>query len=95
MKYSWKAICVDTGKSGWTNREIELNKLSNNIELLAKALIKTEIIDDGYWGYDGEDEHWVEDYEELYTSPNGENYSDRDYEQCVIDTIEWLNKESE
>lgn len=78
-----------------TNREIELNKLSNNIELLANALIKTEIIDDGWLSYDGEGEYWESNYEELYTSPNGENYSDRNYRQCVLDTIEWLEKESE
>ena len=76
-----------------TNREIELNKLSNNIELLAKALIKTEIIDDGDYGYNGEDEYWIDDYKNIYESPNGTFYDDYNYDECVKDTIKWLLEE--
>ena len=78
-----------------TNIEITLEKLSNDIEFLAKSLIKTELIDNGDYSYDGEDECWVDSYEQQFISPSGETYLEYCYYECLIDTIEWLEMESE
>ena len=78
-----------------TNREKILKDLTNDIELLANALIVTKVIDDGDYSYDGEDEYWVDNYTEQYESPSGHVYAYYDYDECVKDTIEWLRKEYE
>lgn len=76
-----------------TNREIMLELFTNDIYRLAKALIKTEMVDDGYYRYDGEDEYWVEQYEETYESPNGYSYDSLGYDECLQETIDWLKRE--
>ena len=73
-----------------TNYEKILKDMS--IEYLATLLIETTMRDDGDYSYDGEDEYWVENYCEFFTTYANENlYSD--YDEALEDTIEWLKKE--
>ncbi len=75
-----------------TNREMMLELLSNDNYRLAKALIETSMINDGDYSYDGEDEYWVDSYVEQYESPNGQTYADDDYNECLKETVEWLER---
>lgn len=78
-----------------TNREVMLEKLNSDIEFLAESLIKTELVNNGDYSYDGVDEYWVDNYEQQFISPNGDVYSEYCYDECLRDTIKWLNEESE
>ena len=75
-----------------TNREMMLELLSNDNYRLAKALIITTMVDDGDYSYDGEDEYWVYNYVEQYESPSGRTYADYDYDECLKETVEWLER---
>ena len=75
-----------------TNREVMLDKLKEDIEYLAKNLIVVSQFDDGY---DDNCDEWISIYVDEYTSPNGRKYHDYDYDECLKDTIKWLNEESE
>lgn len=77
-----------------TNRDKFLQDLASDINMLATALIVTRVVDNGDYFYDGEDEYWVDSYTEQYESPSGRTYADYDYDECLKDTIEWLEKES-
>ena len=77
-----------------TNRETMVSILSANIEYLANILVKTVMVNDGDYFYDGEDEYWEDSYTEKYISPIGDYLYDK-RDECVKDTIEWLNKEVE
>lgn len=74
-----------------TNRDKVLLELSKeeNITLLAKTLIKTEVENSGDYRFDGEDEYWVDNYTTTYISPSGEVYFES-YDNCLEDAIEWL-----
>lgn len=78
-----------------TNREVMLEKLNSDIKFLAESLIKTELVNNGDYSYDRVDEYWVDNYEQQFISPNGDVYSEYCYDECLKDTIKWLNKESE
>jgi hypothetical protein len=78
-----------------TNREHWLKILSNDIEILAVSLITTNMIYDGDYAFDGEDEYWVDDYRLQYVSPSGQTYSDCSYDECVKDTVEWLMEDKQ
>ena len=60
-----------------TNKDIILDKLSNDVEYLAKSLILAEY--DGFGIYQ--------------KSINGMRYEFKDRKKCIEDTIEWLMKE--
>lgn len=71
-------------------------RISNGltVEKLAELLVNETVVDDGYYGYDGVDEYWVENWRSVYTSCANDEYYD-DFEDCKRDTIEWLRNESE
>ena len=78
-----------------TNKESIFRQFEDDDYKLAKALIETSIINDGDYSYDGEDEYWVDNYVEQYKSPNGCVYADDDYDECLRETVEWLNRKVE
>ena len=87
--------CIQNSEDKYTkktNREMMLELLSNDNYRLAKALIITKMVDNGDYNYDGEDEYWVDNYVEQYESPNGQTYTDDDYNECLKETVEWLNR---
>ena len=72
-----------------TNREVMLELLSNDNYRLAKALIETSPFDDGYEDSLG---NWISLHMIEYTSPNGKLYNEYKYNECLKETVEWLER---
>lgn len=75
-----------------TNYEKIINEL--NIEKLADFLISEVVENNGDWGFDGEDEYWIDNYEIMFaTQANNKNKLYWSYEDALEDTVEWLKRE--
>ena len=72
-----------------TNYEKILKDMT--IEQMAEQLVTSKMYDNGDYSFDGEDEYWVENYEEIFNTPNG--YCSDSFEEAVEETIKWLKKE--
>ena len=61
---------------------------------LAKYLIHITVIDDGDYAFDGEDEYYISNPRDYYTTPaNDMLYDDWSLQEAIEDTVRWLESE--
>ena len=67
---------------------------SMTVDQLANMMVNVNVVDNGNYSFDGEDEYWVENLQEEFTTCASEG-AYLFFDDAKNDLIDWLNKESD